>query len=113
MKHLMTLIVTCSLTILSLAPASGAVDPHWQNPEAKFAANKNTADSKQITWRYTNNVQKDCEAESHKRKLGGFGYAVNACSFWDRNSCTIITAPQATMHILGHELRHCFQGSFH
>lgn len=87
--------------------------PVWRNPEAKFNATDSKTDSKQITWRYTNNVQKECEAESQKRKLGGFGYAVDACSFWDKNSCTIITARQTTMHILGHELRHCFQGSFH
>lgn len=113
MKHLIALTSATLLTLLLQSAAWAAFDPNWQNPEAKFAASKNSADTKQITWRYTNNVQKDCEAESHKRKLGGFGYAVNACSFWDRNSCTIITAPQATMHILGHELRHCFQGSFH
>lgn len=88
-------------------------EPTWRNPETKFSATERHADSKQITWRYTDNVQKACEAESRQRKLGGFGYAVDACSFWDKNSCTIITARQTTMHVLGHELRHCFQGSFH
>ena len=113
MKHLNTLLLTALAALQAMPPAWAALDPNWQNPEAKFAASKSSTDTKQVTWRYTNNVQKECEAESHKRKLGGFGYAVNACSFWDRNSCTIITAPQATMHILGHEVRHCFQGSFH
>lgn len=113
MKYLNTLLLTALAALQAMPPAWAALDPNWQNPEAKFAASKSTADTKQVTWRYTNNVQKECEAESHKRKLGGFGYAVNACSFWDRNSCTIITAPQATMHILGHEVRHCFQGNFH
>ncbi len=113
MKYMNTLLLTALAALLAIPSAWAALDPNWQNPEAKFAASKSTADTKQVTWRYTNNVQKECEAESHKRKLGGFGYAVNACSFWDRNSCTIITAPQATMHILGHEVRHCFQGNFH
>jgi hypothetical protein len=101
------------LTLIWQPPALAGLDPNWQNPEAKFTASKNATDTKQITWRHTDNVQKECEAESHKRKLGGFGYAVNACSFWDSATCTIITAQQATMHTLGHEVRHCFQGNFH
>ena len=103
------LFASLSLFVFSSAWA----DPAWRNPEAKFSAADRKTDTKEITWRYTNNVQKECEAESQKRKLGGFGYAVDACSFWDKNTCTIITARQTTMHILGHELRHCYMGSFH
>ena len=101
------------LTLICQSTALAAIDPNWQNPEAKFATSKNVTDNKQIIWRHTDNVQKECEAESHKRKLGGFGYAVNACSFWDSTTCTIITAQHVTMHTLGHEVRHCFQGNFH
>ena len=113
MKYMNTLLLTALAALLAIPPAWAALDPNWQNPEAKFAASKSTTDTKQVTWRYTNNVQRECEAESHKRKLGGFGYAVNACSFWDSTTCTIITAQQVTMHTLGHEVRHCFQGNFH
>jgi len=112
MKSSIKFVLSATLALLSLM-AFAASDPAWRNPEAKFPASKSMTDSKQITWRYTDNVQKECESESQKRKLGGFGYAVDACSFWDKNSCTIITARQTTMHILGHEVRHCFQGSFH
>ena len=101
------------LTLICQPVALAAIDPNWQNPEAKFATSKNVTDNKQIIWRHTDSVQKECEAESHKRKLGGFGYAVNACSFWDSITCTIITAKQVSMHTLGHEVRHCFQGNFH
>lgn len=113
MKKLIDLISMALLTLIWQPPALAGLDPNWQNPEAKFTTSKNATDTKQITWRHTDNVQKECEAESHKRKLGGFGYAVNACSFWDSATCTIITAQQATMHTLGHEVRHCFQGNFH
>lgn len=101
------------LTLICQPVALAAIDPNWQNPEAKFATSKNVTDNKQIIWRHTDNVQKECEAESHKRKLGGFGFAVNACSFWDSTTCTIITAQQVSMHTLEHEVRHCFQGNFH
>lgn len=111
MKHSLAHYITIAL--ISFAISFSHAEPAWRNPEAKFSATDRHTDAKVITWRYTNNVQKDCEAESQKRKLGGFGYAVDACSFWDKNTCTIITARQTTMHILGHELRHCFQGGFH
>ena len=75
MKHLNTLLLTALAALQAMPPAWAALDPNWQNPEAKFAASKSSTDTKQVTWRYTNNVQKECEAESHKRKLGGFGYA--------------------------------------
>lgn len=112
MKIANKLLVAALFVTISLS-AGASTDPAWRNPEAKFDASKKDADSKQITWRYTNNVQKECEVESQKRKLGGFGYAVDACAFWDKNSCTIITQRQTTMAILGHELRHCFLANFH
>ena len=40
------------------------------------------------------------------RSLGG-------CAVYNKYSCTIYTAKTTTMEILGHELRHCFEGKFH
>lgn len=38
-----------------------------------------------------------------------------ACAFWNvrRKECTIVTPLQTGYNYLGHELRHCFEGSFH
>jgi hypothetical protein len=71
-----------------------------------------------ITWNRVDDVRKTCEAESKKRGYGGFGYSVEACSFWavdnkGVNICHIFTRKKTTMHELGHEVRHCFQGTFH
>lgn len=85
----------------------------WDNPMANFDASKNKTDSVTITWRAVDNVQRVCEEESKKRGNNGFGYTVNACSFWVENQCTIITKKQVNMHTLGHEVRHCFQGNWH
>jgi len=38
---------------------------------------------------------------------------LKACGTQDGNKCLIVTPKQATMHNLGHELRHCFQGYWH
>jgi len=98
---------------ISLGSASAAQD--WKNPEASFDARKLMTEKNTITWRRVdvNDVQKTCEAESRKRGLGGFGYRVYACSFWEGNRCDIFTSKTPTLHDLGHETRHCFQGNFH
>lgn len=63
------------------------------------------------------NIQSTCEAESRKRNFGGFGYPMDACTFWDKGisgySCTIFIGKRTNNDILGHELRHCLQGNFH
>ena len=86
--------------------------------ETMFSTSGNLTNSTTINWVTVDNVQARCEAESRKRKFGGFGYAVEACSFWakgpsNENICTIVTGKYTNMHTLGHETRHCFQGSFH
>ena len=85
----------------------------WRNGEALFDATKNKHTSISVELRPVANAQTACDAESAKRGYGAIGYGVNACSFWIGNVCTIIVEKQTTQHILGHELRHCFQGSFH
>lgn len=83
----------------------------------RFNATKNMTNESDIEWRQVSNVQATCESESRKRGLGGFGYALDACSFWDKKltgyKCYIITAKVTDMATLGHEVRHCFQGAFH
>jgi hypothetical protein len=89
-----------------------------EGPETMFPTSANFTNTTTIKWITVDNVQARCEKESHKRKFGGFGYAVEACSFWDKGPnnedlCTIVTGKYTNMHTLGHETRHCFQGSFH
>jgi hypothetical protein len=38
---------------------------------------------------------------------------LKGCARYNAKSCRIITAKTTTMEILGHELRHCFEGRFH
>lgn len=83
------------------------------DPNRPFDASSNFTTTSTINWRTVDDVQKACEAESRKRGFKGFGYAVQACSFFDGNQCTVITGKQTTMHSLGHEVRHCFQGNWH
>jgi hypothetical protein len=38
-----------------------------------------------------------------------------ACAVWTKttNECKIITGPNPNHLVLGHEVRHCFEGHFH
>ena len=99
--------------ILIVVSLSAMAKEDWANPEAPFNARTVNTEKSIVTWLRVDKVQSTCEAESRKRKLGGFGYTVYACSFWEANTCTIITSKTPTLHDLGHEMRHCFQGSFH
>jgi hypothetical protein len=84
-----------------------------EDPKAMFPASKNFTNQTTVRWEAVDNVQAACEKGSHRRGYGGFNYPVEACSFWDKSTCHVITAKKVNFHTLGHEIRHCFQGAFH
>jgi len=87
------------------------------NPYTKFDTTHNFTNQSNITWRAVDNVQAECNKASTKYAGKNFGYAVLACSFWikenGQDACVIITGKQTSMHSIGHEMRHCFQGNWH
>ena len=104
------------ITFIAIAIfATSATAENWKDPEAKFDATRNFTDASLIKWVVTRDVQGSSESEIPKSGIGGFGYPVEACSFWDAGgkSCVIFTSPNTTMHAIGHEMRHCFQGNYH
>jgi len=105
MKHTLTALLIASQITLAHAD--------WDDPSAPFDATVNKTSTITLTWRVVDNVQKTCEQEYARRGHNVFGYAVDACSFWEGNNCTIITKKKPTMHSVGHEVRHCFQGNWH
>ena len=88
-----------------------------ENPHEEFNVRKVNANEIQLTFISADNVQSTCDQESRNRGLGGFKYAVEACSFFDtkrsNNKCTIVVGKTTNYHTIGHEMRHCLQGNFH
>ena len=111
----MTIIYKVILLLFFTLASISSFAQDWKNPEVPFDAITVLNEKLKITWRRVdaNDVQKTCEAESRKRGLGGFGYRVYACSFWEGDRCDVFTSKTPTLHDLGHETRHCFQGAFH
>lgn len=66
-----------------------------------------------VSFRFENNPTQACERESRRVGNGGFGYAVQGCSFWTDTNCTIIVGKTTSQHTLGHEVLHCISGSWH
>jgi hypothetical protein len=107
----MTVKINPIFSALLLPIACWAQD--WRDGDAPFKPLAKHASQISVSWVIAPSVQEACEAESKRRGLGGFGYGVAACSFWTSTACTIVTNQLPTMHQLGHELRHCFENSFH
>lgn len=63
-----------------------------------------------ITWIVSNDPTATCKqlfpALRHRLILP-------ACAGWDDDICTIVTGSVTTHQLLGHEVRHCFEGNFH
>jgi hypothetical protein len=93
-----------------------------ETPFDEFSMNDNFTNDVTITLVPVDNVAAACQAESRKRGFNGFtvnpGKKIDACSFWKeingKDTCTIVVPRNnVTYWNLGHELRHCVQGSFH
>lgn len=98
------------VAFLAVSTMAQAGDIWNKNEKWDMSQNQGTITVNRIA---VNNVSERCEAESKKRGMGGFGYSVQACTFWTGDVCTIITAKKETHHTLGHEFYHCFAKGFH
>lgn len=67
-----------------------------------------------VKWETATNIQKACIAKGEFYGLKKhFNPDIRACAFWRDNMCIIITGKTTTLHSVGHEIRHCFQGDWH
>jgi len=99
--------------MLLIVATSVFAKPDWQDPKAMYSSKDNMSDHLNIDIRNVDNVNATCQKESKARGMGGFGYGVDACTFWVGKQCTIILPKKFTKEMLGHETLHCLQGSFH
>ena len=83
-----------------------------------YSTNAPMTYSSKIYWEVVDDVQKACSADRIKSIGKPYPYKVLACSNWKRYifnhyECHIITGKNVNNEIVGHEIRHCFQGNFH
>ena len=84
----------------------------WADNEAVYHPHSYASTS--ITWQTVPDVDVACRHEY--RKLGMRSkerHRFLACAVRTTNQCLIITGESTTHEILGHEMRHCYDGQFH
>ena len=64
-----------------------------------------------VTWVTLDNAEEEC-IKSGVKDPGPLG-VIFGCAIYNNKSCRIVTGKTTSMEILGHELRHCFEGKFH
>jgi hypothetical protein len=102
--------------IFGLGAAAGAsANFEWDNPYTLFDARKVETNRMRVEWRRVTDVQGVCSAENVRRGYEPIKYSIKACSFNDATNteCIVVTHLTTSMHSLGHEMRHCFQGAWH
>lgn len=95
-------------------------------PEAEFEAfaalpkTERIMQTVKVNWEIQENVADTCvrvmrNSLNEKDRDQAYITPPLACAVWyvSRNECTIYTAPTVSHTVLGHELRHCFEGHFH
>lgn len=102
-----------ALIFILITFVSNVYAENWQNGDSLFDAISKRGDEINVKWIKSENVEALCNKKSVELGYKPFRYSINACSYYSNGHCTIITYHKTTQHILGHELRHCFQGEFH
>jgi hypothetical protein len=85
----------------------------WDHPTKPFNARVKERSSVRVDWRTVDNVRETCSKMMIASGNGPIKFSIYACSVMNGNICTIVTEKDTSMHTLGHELRHCFQGAWH
>jgi hemolysin-activating ACP:hemolysin acyltransferase len=96
MKYLIAFLLSVSLPALSAPQHNITFEAKENLPEVS------------VRWAVVDNVDEVCRfygVQTHRN--------IAACSIYDGKKCLIITARRLDMAVLGHELRHCFEGRWH
>ena len=107
-QRLLLAVMACALTACVSIP---------EKEYAEFTplpVNKRVIHNVKVSWEVRDDASAVC-AGSLKTTANGMLGAPIACAQWsvNRQECTIITGPNPNHVVLGHELRHCFEGHFH
>jgi hypothetical protein len=94
---------------------SGCQIPHQEYENFKAMPEDQRAIKKvKLTWIVRPDVTEYCSQANIVKNKGMMSTSI-ACAIWSENTqtCTIVTSPNPNHVVLGHEVRHCFEGHFH
>ena len=107
MKKILVLIMCASTTVC-------AQTWNWRDAHSKFQVPENRTDlTQRVRWQAVDDANAVCNAVNINRTGKPIGYRVEGCQFMENNECVIITGKITNIANLGHEVLHCFWGSYH
>jgi hypothetical protein len=101
------------LSLMTLSGCYTIAQTEYENFVAQ-PVNKRIMNDIQLSWEIRPDAAEFCNQIISKQQNSN-GIAPVACAVWSigKRHCTIITTPNPNHVVLGHELRHCFEGNFH
>jgi hypothetical protein len=111
MKQIMYAVLIGLLVGPLLAQAQQPRYASRTSADEAFEANPKATPSV-IRWVVSLDPDTECR-EASGQKLQDRRGVIRACAVYNSKTCTIITGVETSHAILGHELRHCFEGRFH
>ena len=102
------ILITVGLTGCAMVSQTEYADFKPMPPKARVINNV------KLTWEVREDVGDYC-LSTQKRLGKSQGAAPLACAIWTAslNECKVVTGPNPNHVVLGHEVRHCFEGNFH
>jgi len=101
-----------SLILIAASLLTGCASMYSVPHEPDFTPNPVDHPVK-ITFVQVQDVAAECRARFPKM-LGSY-LKMFGCAGWtaDKTQCTVVVGTDAIPQVIGHEVRHCFEGSFH
>ncbi|WP_341686312.1 hypothetical protein [Limnohabitans sp.] len=114
-----TVVLFSSLNLLACSSLS-TLSSHEYEDFIALESNQRVINVATVTWQAVDNATETCRQimlRGQSKEESDWAYITPplACSVWSpsKKTCTILPAKRTNHTILGHELRHCFEGQFH
>ena len=116
-RSLMVLVsIAASLSLTGCASTSGPSLPLSElDSFTPLPKNARLMNDVKVRWEIHDNVTELCSRAVKMSPTQAWMTPPLACAMWNVASreCLIITGQKVSHVVLGHELRHCFEGNFH
>lgn len=93
------------IILMALASLQACAQDH----NVQFTA-RDKYEEMRITWTVVDNVVQACNTMMYKKK---YNPNIVACAQRSGIVCEIITKKDLDLAVLGHEIRHCYEGAWH
>ncbi len=112
-KEIIKMLFSTSVLMLTGCSTIVGIDSKELEPFSPKKEKDRVLNKVVMSWKVSDNPSEDC-----RRLSSGYFIRRNdllGCAVWNAETkeCTIITTKKVSHMILGHEVRHCFEGNFH